>query len=213
MRVVRTGSNGTQLLVNGSFEESQQGRSAHWSAWQQGYHLAPGEGRGGTPCVVCERREGEGEFGASQTLTLNRTNIAPFIIRGWSKAENVSGSPDSGYSLYVDITYEDGTPLWGQTVNFNCGTHDWEKREFVLLPDKPVRSFTLHCLFRGHTGKAWFDDASVEEVPAPAGAILFQGATLQGSTHARPETEAYPTDICYAGRLEADLARPRHHLA
>ena len=126
MRIVRAGSNGNELLVNGSFEELQQGKPAHWSNWQQGYRVAPGEGRGGSQCVVCERREGEGEFGASQTLALNRTNIAPFIIRGWSKAENVSGSPDNGYSLYVDIVYADGSHLWGQTANFNCGTHDWE---------------------------------------------------------------------------------------
>jgi len=180
----------TNLLVNGSFDEVQQGKPAPWVAWQQGYHSATGEGRSGSQCVVCERKEADGEYGASQTLALNRTNIAPFIIRGWSKAENVSGSSDNGYSLYVDIVYADGSHLWGQTANFNCGTHDWEKREFVLLPDKPVTSFTLHCLFRGHTGKVWFDDASVEEVPAPAGAILFQGATLQGSTQARPETRA-----------------------
>lgn len=190
MLFVRAGSNGTPLLVNGSFEELQQGKPAAWSNWQQGYRLTPGEGRGGSQCVVCERREGEGEFGASQTLTLNWTNIAPFIIRGWSKAENVSGSPDNGYSLYVDITYADGTPLWGQTANFNCGTHDWEQRQFVLLPDKPVKSLTLHCLFRGHTGKAWFDDASVEEIPTPAGAVLFQGAPLQGVNEAKPDTTA-----------------------
>jgi hypothetical protein len=192
MRIVRAGSNGNELLVNGSFEELQQGKPAHWSTWQQGYRLTPGEGRGGSQCVVCERREGEGEFGASQTLALNRTNIAPFIIRGWSKAENVSGSSDNGYSLYVDITYADGTPLWGQTADFDCGMHDWEKRQFVLLPDKPVKSLTLHCLFRGHTGKAWFDDASVEEIPTPAGAVLFQGAPLQGVTQAKPDTKAAP---------------------
>jgi hypothetical protein len=190
MRIVRAGSKGTQLLLNGSFEERQQGKPAPWSTWQQGYRLTPGEGRGGSQCVVCERREGEGEFGASQTLTLNRTNIAPFIIRGWSKAENVSGSPDNGYSLYVDITYADGTPLWGQTADFNCGTHDWEERQFVLLPDKPVKSLTSHCLFRGHTGKAWFDDASVEEIPTPAGAVLFQGAPLQGVSEAKPDFKA-----------------------
>ena len=195
MRIVRAGSNGTQLLLNGSFEERQQGKPAPWSTWQQGYRLTPGEGRGGSQCVVCERREGEGEFGASQTITLNRTNIAPFIIRGWSKAENVSGSPDNGYSLYVDITYADGTPLWGQTANFNCGTHDWEQRQFVLLPDKPVKSLTLHCLFRGHTGKAWFDDASVEEIPTPAGAVLFQGAPLQGVNQAKPDTKAPPRKL------------------
>jgi hypothetical protein len=190
MRVVRAGSNGSQLLVNGGFEELQQGKPAHWSNWQQGHRVALGEGRGGTQCVVCERRDGEGEFGASQTLTLNRTNIAPFIIRGWSKAENVSGSPDNGYSLYVDITYADGTPLWGQTADFNCGTHDWQQRQFVLLPDKPVKSLTLHCLFRGHTGKAWFDDACVEEIPTPAGAVLFQGAPLQGVSEAKPDSKA-----------------------
>ena len=190
MRVVKAGSSGVQLLVNGSFDEQQQRKPGPWVAWQQGYRFTPGEGRSASQCVVCERQEADGEHGASQTLALNRTNIAPFIIRGWSKADNVSGIPDNGYSLYVDIVYADGSHLWGQTANFNCGTHDWEKREFVLLPDKPVKSFTLHCLFRGHTGKVRFDDASVEEVPAPAGAILFQGATLQGSTHAKTETRA-----------------------
>ena len=190
MRVVRTGHTGTPLLVNGGFEELQEDRPTSWLAWQQGFRAAPGEGRGGSRCVVCERREGEGEFGASQTLTLNRTNIAPLIIRGWSKAENVSGSADNGYSLYVDIIYADGTPLWGQTASFTCGTHDWEHRQFVILPDKPVKSLALHCLFRGHTGKVWFDDPSVEEVPTPAGAVLFQGVPLQGVSHAKPDTKA-----------------------
>jgi hypothetical protein len=205
MRVVKTGSTGTPLLVNGSFEELLQGKPAPWFAWQQGFRVAPGEGRGGSQCVVCERREGDGESGASQTLTLNRTNIAPFIIRGWSKAENVSGSPDNGYSLYVDIVYADGTPLWGQTVNFTCGTHDWEQRQFVLLPDKPVKLLTLHCLFRGHTGKVWFDDASVEEVPTPAGAVLFQGVPLQGTTQTKSDRKAAPRKLSTRDGLRLTL--------
>ncbi len=195
MRVVKTASTGTPLLLNGGFADLTQGKPAHWAAWQEGYRLAPGEGRGGSHCVVCERREGGGEHGISQTLTLNRTNVAPFIIRGWSEAQNVSGSPDNGYSLYVDTIYADGTPLWGQTANFTCGTHDWEQRQFVLLPDKPVRTLTLHCLFRGHTGKVWFDDASVEEVPTPAGAVLFQGVPLQRFTGAEPDTKAAPRKL------------------
>ncbi len=205
MRVVRTESAGTPLLVNGGFEELQQGNPKPWTAWQQGFHIAPGEGRSGSQCVVCERQEKEGEFGASQTLTLNRTNIAPFIIRGWSKAENVTGSPDNGYALYVDITYADGTPLWGQTASFTCGTHDWERRQFVLLPDKPVKSFTLHCLFRGHTGKVWFDDASVEEIPTPAGAVLFQGVPLQGVAQAKPDTKAASRNLSTRDGLKLAL--------
>jgi hypothetical protein len=192
MRVVKTASTGTPLVINGDFEELQQGKPVPWTGWHQGFRVTPGEGRNSSQSIVCERREGDGEFGASQTFTLNRTNIAPFIIRGWSKAENVTGSPDNGYSLYVDIEYADGTPLWGQTANFTCGSHDWEQRQFVLLPDKPVRSFTLHCLFRGHNGKVWFDDASVEEIPSPAGAVLFQGAPLHGVTQAGPDPKAVP---------------------
>ncbi|HOX59208.1 MAG TPA: hypothetical protein P5205_18500 [Candidatus Paceibacterota bacterium] len=190
MRVVKATNSGTPLLVNGAFEDPLPEKPAPWFAWQQGYRPAPGAGRAGSQCVVCERTEGGGEHGISQTLTLNRTNIAPFIVRGWSRAENVSGSPDNGYSLYVDIIHADGTSLWGQTASFSCGSHDWEKREFVLLPDKPVRLLTLHCLFRGHTGKVWFDDASVEEVPTPAGALLFQGVPLQEFTLAPPQTQA-----------------------
>jgi hypothetical protein len=205
MRVVQTGSSGTSLLVSGSFEELRQGKPAPWLAWQQGYRVAPGRGRSGSQCIACERRDGDGELGASQTLTLNRTNIAPFIVRGWSKAENVSGSPDNGYSLYVDIVYADGTPLWGQTANFTCGTHDWEQRQFVLLPDKPVRSLTLHCLFRGHTGKVWFDDASVQEVPTPAGAVLFQGVPLQGAIPQKPDPKAAPRKLSTRDGLKLTL--------
>jgi hypothetical protein len=192
LRIIKTANHGNALLNNGSFEDLSEGRPASWFSWQQGFKVAPGQGRAGSQCVVCERRDGDRETGAGQTLALNRTNIAPFIIRGWSKAENVSGSPDSGYSLYVDILYADGTPLWGQTASFSCGTHDWERREFVLLPDKPVKSLTLHGLFRGHTGKVWFDDLSLEEVPTPEGAILFQGVPLGGWSDSQPETKSPP---------------------
>jgi hypothetical protein len=205
MRVVKTASTGIPLLLNGGFEDLRQGKLAPWFGWQQGYRPAPAEGRGGSQGVVCERAEGGGEHGISQTLALNRTNLAPFIIRGWSKADGVTGSPDNGYSLYVDIEYADGTPLWGQTANFTCGTHDWEKREFVLLPDKPVKSFTLHCLFRGHTGKVWFDDASVDEVPTPAGAALFQGVPLREFANARPQTKAAQRKVSTRDRLRLTL--------
>ena len=179
LRVIKPSDPGTPLLQNGDFETLRDARPAHWAGWQNGFRTAPGEGRAGSSCVVCERQEGGGEFGAGQSLALNRTNIAPLISRGWSKALEVSGSPDSGYSLYADVIYADGTPLWGQTADFSCGTHDWEQRQFVLLPDKPIRSLTLHCLFRGHTGKVWFDDISLEEISLPTGALLFQGAIIQ----------------------------------
>ena len=177
LRVVSSGA-GTNLLRNGDFEQSGNGRFLDWAAAPQGYHVAPGEGRNGSTALRCTAPDATGWRGASQTLTLNRQSVAPLIVRGWSRAEGVSGSAGSGYSLYADLIYDDGTPLWGQTANFSTGTHDWQLREVIILPEKPVRSLTLHCLLRGHAGTVWFDDVSVTEVTAAGPAVLFQGTPV-----------------------------------
>ena len=179
IRTIKAGMSGSALLVNGNFDEQSARATNAWRGWQKGFQMVADEGRNGSRAVVFSRKESDGEYGASQTLELNRTNSAPILISGWSKASQVSGSPDSGYSLYADLVFEDGTTLWGQTANFSCGTHDWEKGEFVILPDKPIRSLTLHCLFRGHTGKVWFDDVSLQEMNIPSGAVMYQGAPVE----------------------------------
>ncbi len=186
LRVINTAESGPQLLRNPGFEEVEDTKASSWWAWHQGYQVARGEGRNGSRAARCERQENDDEAGASQTLDLDRTNLAPFVIRGWSKAENVSGSPDNGYSLYVDIAYQDGTSLWGRTAPFRCGSHDWERRQFVVAPEKPVKSLTLHCLFRGHTGKVWFDDAAVEEIATPAGTVLLHNLAVEPGTARKP---------------------------
>ncbi|MCP5521018.1 MAG: hypothetical protein H7A46_05675 [Verrucomicrobiales bacterium] len=178
LRVVKAESSGAPLLRNGGFETQQNGEPDSWRPWQRGFQLAPGQGRNGSNAVRCERREGQGEFGIGQNLTLNRTSVAPIVVRGWSRAEDVNGGADSGYSLYVDLVYADDTPQWGQTAHFLCGTHDWQLRELVILPDKPVKSLTLYCLFRGHTGRVWFDDISVSEQQAGKGAVICQGVPV-----------------------------------
>jgi hypothetical protein len=195
MRVVKAAPAGESLLANGSFEQRSGDQLAGWQAAPKGYRVGIGEGRRGSQALACENAAGDGWVGASQTLQINRADVAPLVIRGWSKAEGVTGSTDGGYSLYVDIVYSDGTPLWGQTANFRCGTHDWEQREFVVLPEKPVRTLTLHCLFRGHAGKAWFDDVSVEETKAKGNAVMFQGVPIEQSPMASRKSQR-PTRTC-----------------
>ncbi len=95
-------------------------------------------------------------LGASQNVIVNQQEPAPLVIEGESKALNVSGASDSDYSLYVDITYQDGTNLWGQVARFDTGTHDWQFSRYVIEPTKPVRSANVHMLFRRHAGTAWF---------------------------------------------------------
>ncbi|MFO1498942.1 MAG: hypothetical protein U1G07_11220 [Verrucomicrobiota bacterium] len=177
-RVVREMGQSTNLLRNAAFEESQGKALNGWSSAPQGMRLAPGEGRSGSVGLACEASEERGWYGASQMLALDRAAVAPLIVSGWSKAVDVTGGADSGYSLYVDLTYADGTTLWGRTAHFRTGTHDWERRELVILPEKPVRRLTLNCLLRGHAGKVWFDDLAVTEAAAPAGNIFFQGAPV-----------------------------------
>ena len=99
-------------------------------------------------------------------------------VQVWSKAQDASGSTDSGYSLYVDLVYADGTPLWGQTANFPTGTHNWVRREALIIPQKPVKALTLNCILRGHSGLALFDDVTVEELKPQGGTVLFQGVPV-----------------------------------
>ncbi len=179
LRVIQSDQAGESILENGGFEEARGEEPKGWGGYKNGFRLALGEGRGGSRAAACENLSGSGEFGVTQILHLNRSAVYPLRVRGSSKAENVSGSPDQGYSLYVDMIYADGTPQWGETANFRTGTHDWERREFLILPRMPVRQFTIYCLFRGHRGKVWFDDISVEEVRAAGGAILFQGLPVE----------------------------------
>lgn len=178
MRVV-TEAGGTNLLRNGDFEQRSGGSFLHWSAAPNGFQVAPGEGRAGSTAPRCVATNEIGWRGVSQTLSLNRRTASPLVVRGWSRAEAVSGGADSGYSLYVDLVYDDGSPLWGQTANFATGTHGWQLREVTILPERPVRSLTLHCLFRGHAGTVWFDDVSVTEVTAGGNAVLFQGTPFE----------------------------------
>jgi len=179
LRLIAGDSAGTNRLRNAGFEEAPNAQFTGWQRGPQGWRIAPGEGRQGSQALACEAADTTDWLGASQTLTLNRTNIVPLVVRGWSRAEAVSGSADNDYSLYVDILYADGTPLWGRTGQFRTGTHDWELREFAILPEKPVRSLTLYCLFRGHAGKVWFDDIHLAEQQAPDGAVMFQGVPME----------------------------------
>ncbi|MCL2742901.1 MAG: hypothetical protein FWE67_03525 [Planctomycetaceae bacterium] len=144
--------------------------------YEDGYELQNGT-------FFCERTaESKKGRGATQHIVLNQTTPMPLIAEAESKAENVSGSADSEYSIYLDLTYMDGTQLWGQTVAFSVGTHDWEKKQLTLFPEKPVKSLSFYTLFRGKTGKVWFRNPkfSVFKTPEKDGAkaVLFDGVPV-----------------------------------
>jgi len=144
-------------------------KPGRWEPWQKGF------AREGDAFLCDNSADKAVQRGASQTVELNQKSPQPIVAAAWSKAEGVGGSPNQDYSVYLDLVYADGSPLWGQTANFAVGTHDWERREVLVLPEKPVKALTMHLLLRRHTGKAWFRGPELHEVKTPDGACLFDG--------------------------------------
>lgn len=62
----------------------------------------------------------------------------------------------SGYAIYVDVAYADGSRKFGVISPFKYANHDWEKAELVFNPEKPVARLNVHLLFRNAYGKVSF---------------------------------------------------------
>ena len=118
-----------------------------WNPWHQGFTVTNG-------VFLCDNgQDSNRQAGLGRQVVLNQQSAQPIMAEAWSRADNVGGTKDSNYALYIDLIYTDGTPLWGQTAAFNVGTHDWEKKQVIIYPEKPVRSLSFYLLLRNHAGK------------------------------------------------------------
>ena len=116
--------------------------------------------------------------GAVATVKLGQKLVRPIFFAARSRAQNVTGESDPDYSLYVDVRHADGSSSFGHALPFPVGTHDWQLRQGVILPDKPVDQLSVYCLFRNsHTGTVWFRDVVVRE--APADTQVFDGQLVR----------------------------------
>lgn len=144
----------------------------NWRAWQAGFVRRD-------DVFICDNgQDGEVQRGVSQTVTLNQVRPEPIVARAESKAEGVGGGRNSDYALYLDLTYMDGTPLWGQVDQFDVGDSDWNTAEVTVFPEKPVRSVSFHLLLRRHTGRALFRGAELRVLAPPQGAMMFDGVPV-----------------------------------
>jgi len=143
-----------------------------WGPWQKGFERQE-------DVFVCDNAsDTQTQRGISQTVTLNQSRPEPIVAAAWSRAEGVGGGRNSDYSLYLDLIYTDGTPLWGQIDAFNVGSHDWEKAQVIIFPEKPVKTVSFHMLVRHHAGKAWFRNPELHVLKPPTGACLFDGVAV-----------------------------------
>lgn len=158
------------LDVNQSGENLLASLKAH--GYEKGFQL---EGA----WFVCDNGgDVKGRRGVSYHVALNQTRPDPIVATGWSKAEAISGSCESNYSVYLDLVYADGTHLWGQSTPFATGTHDWQRRQVLIMPEKPIKSLSFHLLMREKSGKAWFRDPELRAIKAPEGSHRFDGVAV-----------------------------------
>jgi len=123
---------------------------------------------------VCDNGEdGESENGFYQCVTLDQSRPMPIIATAYSKAEGVGGRADAGYSLYLEVVCTDGTPLTGNSASFQTGTHDWQRRQVLVLPPKPIKSVGVRLKFNDHTGQASFRRPSLIQVPLGEGEAML----------------------------------------
>ncbi len=172
-----------------------------WRAWRNGFQ------KKGVLFICDNGTDTTIQRGASQTVVLNQTEPQPIAASAWSKAENVTGSKNSDYALYLDLLYTDGTSLWGQVDAFAVGTHEWEKAEVVIVPEKPVKSLAFHMLLRRHGGKAYFRDPELAVIAPPRGAVMFDGVPV---TEVRSAEEGFQIrDVASGGdflRMEKNVS-------
>jgi hypothetical protein len=145
-------------------------------AWQA---LDKGLARERNEFVGDNRSDQQVKRGVVQHVALNQTRPQPLIASACSKAQNVSGTCDPDYAVYIDLVYNDGTELWGQTAGFRTGTHDWQREELIIFPERPIKTLSFCLLFREHAGKVRFREPSLRPMKAAPDGVMFDGLPVR----------------------------------
>ncbi|HRU19556.1 MAG TPA: hypothetical protein P5125_04290 [Kiritimatiellia bacterium] len=126
------------------------------AAYEQGFT------RDGDEWVCDNGDDAAARRGVCWSVVLNQTRAAPVMASAEAKAEQVDGPGNNDFSLYLDLSYMDGTTLWGQAMPFNPDPAvGWQRREVVLTPEKPIRRISYYLLFRNRAGRVRFRDARI----------------------------------------------------
>ena len=114
--------------------------------------------------------------GAEQTVQLSQDSPQPLFLAASCSGEGVEGPGGDGFSIYLDLTYKDGSNAYGFYVPFAGLLGKGGGREAVtaaLIPQKAVEVVRLYLLFRKHSGRVRFESVTlrpleVEEICSAA---------------------------------------------
>jgi hypothetical protein len=169
------GGGAVRQIVRADDNQPDLLRAAAWQPYQRAFPFT----RAGDVFVCANGPDTTAQGGVCQTVVLNQTAPQPIIASGWSKAEAVGGETNADYALYLDLTYADGEPLWGQSAPFKVGTHDWQRVEVRVTPAKPIKQVAFFMLFRSHSGTAQFKGPRLSPVSAGQDAAMLDGLSVK----------------------------------
>ena len=97
--------------------------------------------------------------GRWKEIVYDKPSQAPVFFSGMSRSTDAC-APD--YCIYLDMWYDDGTPVWGVRAEWTQGTHDWERTAGAFVPAKPIKKIQMFAFLRHGTGTAEFKDLALE---------------------------------------------------
>ncbi len=194
-------------VPNANLEQVIRGDFAGWARYGLGYQVDGEVKHSGRFSARCGNLSPQEQRGLVLAVELNQKRPAPVTAECWSKADQVSPGRSEDYSLYLDLEYADGTPLWGQLAPFQAGSHGWQCGRVTVLPAKPIKRISMYALLRHRTGTAWFDDFRLWERRAPGGISLFDLVPVIASYSSEVKSVPRPalkTDDGFVLQLDSD---------
>jgi len=118
-------------------------------------------------CVAAAERAWASEAsefrgGLWKEITYEQPTDLPVVFGGESRCTDARAEQ---YCVYLDMWYDDGTPVWAVRANWQPGTHDWEKTTGAFVPKRPIRKIRMHAFLRMGTGQARFRNLWLERRP------------------------------------------------
>ncbi len=153
---------------------------------------------------------GNDDFGMTQ-LTLRGTD---FLSARYYRVSCFFRTREIDYparSVWIRVNWMDakGREVFSELVSRFTKDGEWYRADQVLAAPQPARSLSLYlCLQWTNTGTVWWDDVSVEEVPAPAPRrIKMATISYEPRDRTTPEQNRsfYAEKIAAAGKLGVDL--------
>ncbi len=187
-----------ELLINTGFEQAgdTQDKAYGWHDFGCGYSRVNTRwsGEKGIRLINSDN----GLCGAYQRIDLKQEELKPVAISGYVKGRNIEKLSNSyfGASLYAEIHMRDGTvAYWNSVANY--GSFGWRWIGFntgtVAHVNQPIDHIFVVPILADATGKAFFDDISVQEfTPAEAAiTLMFDDGEESTMTVAKPVLNEY----------------------